>query len=440
VILTPNQLRSVLKGTIKTLDSTGHDVSGMIDRLDALPDGHDALFTFAQELAERPLRADWAYHEPHDEAGFVAACDAARRTESTPISIEDAQTRVRAGWAGSVVGCQLGKRFEINPSLAELRTALESTGEWPLNDYVSDAALIALGRRHPHGPMRGYHGPAFADDDQNYTVLGMLNLERHGRSFTHDQLRRLWGEQLPILMTFGPERRDLALIAAEAVAGADDPPHPLRDLLVMGDLWCGAQIRADAYGYACPGDPEQAARLAFRDATLNHRGTGAFATAWTAATMAAIVTVERPLDAFRIANRHIPQQSRFAVAMRRAIGIVENASDWQAGYDDLHAVFGEFDHCRVVQESATLMNTLHFATSVGEGVCIQVMQGNDTDSYGATAGALLGLWFGPGHLEERWLSAFDNRVRIGLAQFDEDEIDVIGDRLAALSQVDAAAA
>ena len=40
------------------------------------------------------------------------------------------------------------------------------------------------------------------------------------------------------------------------------------------DEHCGAMIRADAYGYACPGDPARAAALAHRDATLTHRRTG----------------------------------------------------------------------------------------------------------------------------------------------------------------------
>ena len=34
----------------------------------------------------------------------------------------------------------------------------------------------------------------------------------------------------------------------------------------------------------------------------------------------------------------------------------------------------------------------------------QLTQGLDTDSFGATAGSLLGAFFGPGYLAERWLA------------------------------------
>jgi hypothetical protein len=44
-------------------------------------------------------------------------------------------------------------------------------------------------------------------------------------------------------------------------------------------------------------------------------------------------------------------------------------------------------------------------------------QGNDTDSFGATAGSILGTCFGPEGLEERWLAPFNDDLRTGLARF-----------------------
>jgi len=86
----------------------------------------------------------------------------------------------------------------------------------------------------------------------------------------------------------------------------------------------------------------------------------------------------------------------------------------------------------VYQECATLMNTLRFARSVGEGICLQVAQGNDTDSFGATAGSLLGVFFGPGHLEERWLAPFHDDLRTGLAQFHERSLSAVARRMGQL--------
>lgn len=436
------QLVALIHRAIGTLETTGRDTAGLEDELLAVAgrESYDALVAFAEKLAALPMRADWKYVEPVAWGDVLAECDPARQTPPMiQVDPADAAGRTRAGWLASVAGCQLGKRLEVMPSLAELRDAFTKVGQWPIDDYVTEEALAALGRRNPNGPIRGEPapGPATADDDQNYTVLGMLNLEQHGPEFTHDDLRRLWEIHLPIRTTWGPERRGLASWSvAAANESSDDAPHPLlHDLLVFGDLWCGAQIRADAYGYACPGDPARAAELAYRDATLNHRHSGAYAAAWTAAALAAAFVVRDPLEIFRVAQPFVPRRSRFAEAMSRALAMVEDADDWLEGYEAIHAAFGGFGHCRVLQESATLINTLRFATSVGDGICKQVMQGNDTDSYAATAGALLGVFHGHDpakRLEPRWLEPFGGRVHVGLAGFHDTDLAAIGDRLAAL--------
>ena len=46
-------------------------------------------------------------------------------------------------------------------------------------------------------------------------------------------------------------------------------------------------------------------------------------------------------------------------------------------------------------------------------------QENDTDSFGATAGSILGAYFGPKGLDERWLAPFNDDLRTGLARFYE---------------------
>ncbi|MEM9881910.1 MAG: ADP-ribosylglycohydrolase family protein [Planctomycetota bacterium] len=435
---TLEQLHGLVHDAVGRLEAAGRDTAGVEDRLAGLPASYDALLGFAESLADLPMRAGWPYAEPLAWADVAASLPPPPETSDgwpRPVDPQHAADRIRQGWLASVCGCQLGKPLEVQATSAELREAFGRVGQWPIDDYVTPEALRALGREHPTGPRRGDVGPAHADDDLNYTVLGMLVLEQHGPGFTQADLRALWENHLPIRMTWGPERRGLAAWAVAANVVPRGETHPLHDLLVMGDTWCGAQIRADAYGYACPGDPLRAAELAYRDATLNHRGTGAFAAAWTAAAIAAAFAVDEPLDTFRVANRFVPPRSRFAEAMAEGLRIVERAADWDAGIVALHNAFRGYDHCRVLQESATLMLTARFAESVGHGLCLQVMAGHDTDSYAATAGALLGVLHdpaGPARLEARWLAPFCGKIDVALAQFHEARLDAIADRLAAL--------
>jgi hypothetical protein len=91
----------------------------------------------------------------------------------------------------------------------------------------------------------------------------------------------------------------------------------------------------------------------------------------------------------------------------------------------------------VFQETGTLINTLRFAERVDEGICLQVSQGNDTDSYGATCGAILGTRFGPGFLGAEWIEPFHDIIHTRLAGFWETSLSRTADRVGALARAGA---
>jgi ADP-ribosylglycohydrolase len=194
-------------------------------------------------------------------------------------------------------------------------------------------------------------------------------------------------------------------------------------------------IRADAYGYACPGNPELAAKLAWKDASFTHRKTGIYGTMFAAAAMAAAPVAKSPLEIFEIALKFIPQKSRFHHIVSDSMEEVSRAKDFFDGYYRIHGKYKEFAHCRVFQESGTLVNSLRFAENIGHGFCLQVMQGNDTDSYGATCGSILGLFFGPGHLEERWTRPLNDTLQTTLACFHEQRLSVVTERMGKLPEL-----
>jgi hypothetical protein len=207
-------------------------------------------------------------------------------------------------------------------------------------------------------------------------------------------------------------------------------------LLNPRDEFCGALIRADAYGYACPGRPALAAELAWRDASWTHRRTGIYGTMFVAAAIATALVARQaglgPLEVFETALRFVPRRSRFHAIAADSLEQVRAAGDWRDGYARIHGKYGQYTHCQVYQECGTLINTLRFARDVGDGICMQVMQGNDTDSFGATAGSILGAYFGPGHLESRWLAPFGDDIHTALAWFYERSLSGLAKRMGQL--------
>lgn len=434
LLLPPEALRALLVRVVGDKAEQGHDVTGLDADLAALPPSYDELAAFAQRLAELPLRADWPFVEPDDLDGIRGECDGAGELAVDAAAVGG---RIETAWLGRVAGCVLGKPFEFDPTLDELRAVLEPAGEWPLRDYVSAATNARLRAPQPQSAECVREGIRHVpeDDDLNYTVLALELLERHGADWTHDDLRRLWLLNLPVAATFGPERTQLLAAGLGTVAGwagVDVDATSWTRVLNPADEHCGALIRADAFGYACPGRPDDAAALAHRDATFTHRRTGVYAAMWVAAAIStALATDDWRVVAAR-AERVVPRRSRLGAILRESRAEVEAATDWLDGYARIHGRYADYTHCRVYQEIGTLLNTLRFADDVGHGIGLQVCQGNDTDSFGATAGSLLGALHGPAGLDPRWVAPFRDTIHLALACVHERSLSALGRRFAAL--------
>ena len=427
--------RQHLHDTIAAKKRQGHVVDGLVEKLNALPAGYDAFVAFADRLADLPLRPDWPYREPNGLEEIWAECAPDRPGGPVGrLDPKDAARRAEAAFYGTVAGCILGKPLEVDPTLDEIRRAAEAVGEWPIHDYISERMLEALGRRHGSWTetTRGRIADVAPDDDLNYRLLGLLVVERHGPDFTKDHLRDLWLANLPVGMTFGPERTMLLRAGIQSFWNMPFEYGREAGWLNPKDEFCGALIRVDTYGYACAGRPALAAELAWRDASWTHRRTGIYGAMFVAAAIAAAFTAQDPLALFETALGFVPRRSRFHEIVADSIQEVRRAGDWLDGYARIHNKYAEYTHCRVYQEVGTLINTVRFARDVGHGISMQVAQGNDTDCFGATAGSILGAWFGPGHLEPRWLEPFNDRLRCALAQFHEQRLSAVAERMARL--------
>lgn len=290
-------LRRMLGATIHNKQEQGYVVDGLRETLDGLPDSYDAMAEFGGRLRVLPMRRDWPYVEPNELDEILAECEPERPRElDGHLAPEEAADRAAEAFLGLVCGCILGKPVEVAPMPLEIRRAAQEVGEWPITDYISERMLDALGKRHPSWPntTRGRIRHVVPDDDINYPIIGMLLLERHGFGFTKDDLQRLWSQALPVASCWGPERAlnvkiglrsldevwhwpgDVAPVDEETLARWVEELNPWDEL-------CGALIRVDAYGYACPGNPALAAELAWRDASFTHRRTGIYAAMFVAA-------------------------------------------------------------------------------------------------------------------------------------------------------------
>ncbi|MEQ8860957.1 MAG: ADP-ribosylglycohydrolase family protein [Pseudomonadales bacterium] len=339
-------------------------------------------------------------------------------------------------WKGRVSGCQLGKaveRLSMSEGPDALHAYLGSMQALPLRDYVPDDGSPILFRRSCRGQLQR----AEPDDDLNYSVLALMLLERHGADLATVDVARAWLRWLPFAAVFTAEKAaylTLAMRAHDFFAYGADAGFDLADCADNAyNDWIGAQIRADVYGWVCPGDPALAARLAARDAALSHRGAGVHGAVFVAACGAAIPAADSLGDAVRRACAEIPEDSpaRWAIDLGRAV----------AGRDDalalLRAEYAALSPVHTLNNLALVVWALlsypdDFDAAIGEVVAA----GWDTDCNGATVG---GLWGITGRdIPARWTDPWQGRVAVSLAGQDEHALEDLVDRTVAVAMTLAA--
>jgi ADP-ribosylglycohydrolase len=331
--------------------------------------------------------------------------------------------RIRGAWLGRISGCQLGKPVEIL-SMRQGREALteylRKADALPLRDYVP-ALEGSLPARIAARSCRGQLERSEPDDDINYSVLALQLLEAHGLDLTTADVARAWLLRLPAGMTFTAERAAYRTLLERASDGFTFGAEPGFDLAECAQNefndWIGAQIRADVYGWVCPGRPERAAELARRDAALSHTGAGIDGAVFVAALGAAIPSSPSLAGALDAARAQLTTDAaRAAVDLGRSLVGKADAAD------RLHAHFGELSPVHTLNNLALVVWGLlsgedDFSVAIGDTVAA----GWDTDCNGATVGALWGLSGRP--IPGHWTAPWRGRVAVTLAGNDELALD-----------------
>ena len=343
--------------------------------------------------------------------------------------------RIRAAWQGRISGCQLGKPVEV---LSMMRGAdalteyLQKAGALPLRDYVP---LVpgTLVERVGRASCRGEIQRSEPDDDINYTVLALLLLEQHGLALETADVARTWLRLLPAGATFTAERAAYTTLLQRAdtrfVHGLDPGFDVTECAQNEWNEWIGAQIRADLYGWVCPGRPALAADLARRDARLSHVGDGVAGAAFVAALGAALPEADSPESAVELALAELSPESGAAEAVKRGraqAGDRDAPARIREHYRDLSPVHTLNNLALVVW--ALLTHTRDFGAAIGDVVAA----GLDTDCNGATVGGLWGLQGGP--IPDAWTGPWRSRVAVGLAGMDELALEDLVDRTVAVAE------
>ena len=375
-----------------------------------------ALRALARELLDVLDARTAAWHEPEipDLPSLGEAVDLEARTLNA--------------WLGRCAGNLLGKPVEKIPREG-IREILAASGQWPLTQYITAVGVPddvqqrwPWNRRSKVNSLREVINGMPEDDDINFAILALLMLERHGRGLTTEDVALSWLNELPAGRVFTAER----VAYRNLLEGVD----PARAAVVGNPFreWIGAQIRTDAYGWTNPGDRTAAARLALVDAQLSHTGAGVDGALWVAAMSAAALVLDDPVRAAVAGLEVVNGQGAIARAVRFGLTLADAQLD--DALDALHAEYGDLHWVHAVNNTALTAYALtapDFTTAIGRAV----MGGWDTDSAGATVGAVFGATRG---VPAEWSTPLDNRVTTSLPGMNQIAIDELAARTVEVSR------
>ena len=344
------------------------------------------------------------------------------------------EQRIRNAWYGRISGCQLGKPIELlsmRHGYDALQVYLNQAGELPLRDYVG-----YVDSEHSSDIQkeccREFLVRSEPDDDINYSFLALLLLEMHGVDMTTTDVARAWMKLLPVASTYTAERAAYKILLEKGDEWFPESGRAGFDLAECSDNpyndWIGAQIRADVYGWVCPGDVSLAAKLAETDARLSHRGDGVYGAVFVAALGAALAT-QSPDAALQASLGTIPADSEAARAVQLGFDLAGNPEGGAAirqHYDGMSPVHTVNNLAIVVW--ALYSHLDDFSAAIGDAVAA----GLDTDCNGATVGALWGLQ--GDEIPAIWLEPWQGRVGLSLAGYDEIDVEALIARTVSLAE------
>lgn len=416
-----NSPESLVQTEMKQLVEEGRDPRWVETLLGKL-EGKASPAEIWSRLQDAPQREDFPYREPSDLEEIRADRDVATRRFALGHSEEVLSDRMLGAWLGRCCGCALGKPVESFmearnglSSKDRLKTFLEAIapGEYPLNNYIPlvSPAQEQTGRAGCHASCRENIAFMETDDDIRYTVLGQIVLGDKGASFTTRDVMRTWNDRLTYGQVCTAETQAYRnyILRYHVRGGREEEAdwtwvathqNPYRE-------WIGAQIRADAWGYAAPGAPELAAEFAWRDARMSHVKNGIYGEMFVAAMIAAAFVLDDPLAVVQAGLAEIPRHSRLhhdvveTIELCRAHGFKTEA--FEPVFDGIYARLGHYSPVHTNNNAALVVAALLLGGGDFEKVItLAVMGGWDTDCNGATAGSIFGAMHGAEKIPAKW--------------------------------------
>jgi ADP-ribosylglycohydrolase len=365
-----------------------------------------------QLLAAAPTRSDFTFVEPSCYEGIQKEKPKGGKQYTPPALDETVKDKIKGAWVGRIAGCLLGKPVE-GWRRDKLWPMLKETDNFPMTKYIGDYNNHLV------------NGAAPVDDDTNYTVFTMKMIEKYGRDFTPNDVLEAWMTWIPMLATCTAERAAYRN-AAMGFTAPETATHknPYRE-------WIGAQIRGDFFGYINMGNPQKAAEMAWRDASISHIKNGIYGEMFIAALIAVAAVCNDMEEVIESALNEIPKNCRLRRDVDEVLKWYKNGDSADEIIEKIHQTYDEHSATGWCYTNSNamivVMALLCGQKDFGKSICLSVQAAFDTDCNGATVGSVIGIMLGTGVIPAYWSDAFFNKLRTSVEGYNLVTIDELAE-------------
>lgn len=364
--------------------------------------------TIFKIVSNAPMKADYEYNEP-SELEEIKKLRKPYPINGT-INRDALKNKVHGAWLGRICGCMLGKTVEGIRS-EEFIPFLKESNNYPLSRYVyrSDLPEDVDDRYKFYFNGMSFIGDVDGmtiDDDTNYMVLDQVIRENYGKDFTPYDVSLAWMKYQPKTAYYTAEQTAYS----NFLKGFTPPASAIYKNHYRE--WIGAQIRGDYWGYINPANPELAAEMAWRDASISHIKNGIYGEMFVAAMLANAAVTSNLEDIILSGLAQIPSTSRLYKSVMDIMNKFKSGVSEEETFAYIHSCYDEhtgYGWCHTISNAMIVVASLLYGGGdYAKSICRAVQTCFDTDCNGATVGSILGMANGVDSIPEYWTKPINN--------------------------------
>lgn len=188
--------------------------------------------------------------------------------------------------------------------------------------------------------------------------------------------------------------------------------------------WIGAQMRGAICGMVAPGNPKEAARLAWLDGQVSHYNNGIIGEIFNAMLVSLSFTRKDVRLLLKEVINMIPSKSEYYSVVKFALDQCEKSTNWEQAWRPCEEKYAKYNWIHAYPNAAAEVVALWFGNGdYDETLHIIAMEGVDVDCNAAQIMTALGIIVGKDKIASKWTEPFDNNIETYVRSMENIDIN-----------------